>query len=181
MEGTIGEIRMFGGNFGPKFWTICRSQILSIASNTALFSILGTTYGGNGQSTFGLPDFRSRIPVGMGQGPGLSYYSLGESAGNETKTITNANFPAHTHPLSGTITMPATAVPGTADVSQGNYPATLDGTDMYSTTNNGSSLANMNTALTASPVGGSIPVNNIQPVLGVNFIICMQGIFPARN
>ena len=115
MEGTIAEIRMFAGNFPPKNWAFCQSQILAISQNTALFSLLGTNYGGNGTTTFGLPDFRGRMPVGQGQGPGLSQYVLGELAGSETNTIANANFPAHSHPFSGSVTMPATAVAGNAE------------------------------------------------------------------
>lgn len=183
MEGTIAEIRMFAGNFAPRFWASCQSQILPIAQNTALFSILGTTYGGNGQTTFALPDLRGRIPIGAGQGPGLSYYSLGQVAGTESNTILDSNFPLHTHPLSGTITMNATAVAGDSDTPQAKYPATLAGTDMYSTANNGSSLGNMNTVLTAQPAGQASPnpVNNMQPVLGMIYIICMSGVYPARN
>jgi len=181
MNGTIAEIRMFAGNFAPRNWAFCQSQILAISQNTALFSLLGTNYGGNGQTTFALPDFRSRVPVGAGQGPGLSSYVLGQLSGSETNTILSNNFPAHTHSFSGSITMPGNATDGNADVPQGNYPAGLTGTDMYSTTNNGSSLGNMQLALTATPTGSSIPVNNIQPVMGMNYIICMFGVFPARN
>ena len=183
MEGTIAEIRMFAGNFAPRNWAFCQSQLLSIASNTALFSLLGTNYGGNGQTTFGLPDFRGRVPVGTGQGPGLSNYSLGQMSGTETNTVANGNFPAHSHPFSGSVTMPATAVAGNADVPQANYPATLSGTTMYSTVNNGSGLGNMQLALVAAPAGAAspTPVNNIQPVMGMNYIICMFGIFPSRN
>lgn len=183
MEGYIGEIRMFAGNFAPKNWAFCQNQILSIASNTALFSILGTTYGGNGTITFALPDFRGRIPVGAGQGPGLSFYSLGQLGGTESYTIANSNFPAHTHPVSGSITMPGNAAAGNADAPQNNYPATLAGTPMYSTVNNGSGLANMQMALTAAAAGSAspTPVNNIQPVMGMNYVICQFGIFPSRN
>ncbi len=183
MEGTIAEIRMFAGNFAPRTWAFCQNQILSIASNTALFSLLGTTYGGNGQTTFALPDFRGRVPVGNGNGPGLSPYTLGQMGGTETNTISNANFPAHTHPFSGSITMPCTAADGTVDTAIGNYPAKLTGTDMYATTNNGSGMGNMQLALVAQPAGQAnpTPVNNFQPVMGMNYIICMQGIYPARN
>lgn len=174
---------MFAGTFAPRNWAFCQNQILAIASNTALFSLLGTTYGGNGQTTFALPDFRGRIPVGAGQGPGLSPYVLGQMAGTETYTITNANFPAHTHPLSGSITVKGNAGPGDADAAQNNYPGTLAGTNMYTTTNNGSGLANMQTALTAAAAGSASPqpVTNIQPVMGMNYIICMFGVFPSRN
>ncbi len=183
MEGTIAEIRMFAGNFAPRNWAFCQSQILPIAQNTALFSLLGTTYGGNGQTTFSLPDFRSRVPVGAGQGPGLSSYVLGQMSGTENYTITNANFPAHTHPFSGSVTMPGNAADGNADTPQGNYPAVLTGTNMYSTVNNGSGLANMQLALTGAAVGSVSPqpVNNVQPVMGMNYIICLFGIFPSRN
>ncbi len=181
MDGTIAEIRMFAGNFAPRNWAYCQSQILSIAQNTALFSLLGTTYGGNGQTTFALPDFRGRVPVGAGQGPGLSSYSLGQLGGTETNTILNSNFPAHTHPFSGSVTMPGNAAAGNADVPQGNFPARLTGTNMYSTVNNEGALGNMQLALIAAPVGSSTPVNNIQPVMGMNYIICMFGVFPSRN
>jgi microcystin-dependent protein len=181
MEGTIGEIRMFAGNFAPRTWLFCQNQLISIAQNTALFSILGTTYGGNGQTTFGIPDFRGRVPVGTGQGPGLSNRSLGEMSGTQTNTITSANFPAHTHPFSGSITMPGNAADGNADAASGNYPAGLTGTNMYSTVNNGSGLGNMQLALTGAATGSSTPVNNIQPVMGMNYIICQFGIFPSRN
>ncbi|MBL7703173.1 MAG: phage tail protein [Ferruginibacter sp.] len=183
MEGTIAEIRMFAGTFNPRTWAFCQNQIISIASNTALFSLLGTTYGGNGQTTFALPDFRGRVPVGNGSGPGLSSYTLGQMGGTETNTINNSQFPAHTHPFSGSVTMPCTAADGTVDTAIGNYPAKLTGTDMYATTNNGSTMGNMQLALTAQPNGQPVPtpVNNFQPVMGMNYIICLQGIFPARN
>ncbi len=181
MEGTIAEIRFFAGNFSPRNWAFCNGQILSIAQNTALFSLLGTTYGGNGQTTFSLPDFRSRVAVGAGQGPGLSPFQLGQSGGAETYTIQNSNFPPHTHPVSGTITMKGTAVAGASDSPAGSYPATLAGTPMYATTNNGSALGNMQVALTAGLTGSQQPVNNIQPIIGMNYIICLFGIYPSRN
>jgi microcystin-dependent protein len=183
MEGTIAEIRMFAGTFAPRNWAFCANQVLSIASNTALFSLLGTNYGGNGQTTFALPDFRGRVPVGTGQGPGLSNYQLGQMGGNESYTITNANFPAHTHPFSGSVSMPGNAATGNADTPANNYPAGLTGTNMYSTVNNGSGLGNMQLALTAAAAGSAAPqpVSNIQPVMGMNYIICQFGIFPSRN
>lgn len=183
MEGTIAEIRMFAGTFAPNAWAFCQGQIMSIASNTALFALLGTNYGGNGTVTFGLPDLRGRVPVGTGQGPGLSNFVLGQVGGTETYTITNANFPAHTHAFAGSITMPANASAGNADTPANSYPAVLTGTNMYSTVNNGSGLGNMQLALTAAPVGQAAPtpVNNVQPVMGMNYIICMFGVFPSRN
>ena len=181
MEGTIGEIRYFAGNFAPRSWALCQGQILSIAQNTALFSILGTTYGGNGQSTFALPDFRSRIAVGNGQGPGLSGYTLGQMSGIESYTILNSNFPAHTHPITGAVSMLGTAAEGNSDTPQNNYPASEAGTNLYATTNNGAFMGAMKNNLSTSMVGGSLPVSNLQPVLCLNFVICLQGIFPTRN
>src|SRR6188508_951854 len=102
MEGMIGEVRMFAGNFAPKNWAFCQAQVIAIASNTALFSILGTTYGGNGTTTFGLPDLRGRVCIGPGQGPGLSNYALGEMAGTQNVTLMINEIPAHTHAANGT-------------------------------------------------------------------------------
>src|SRR6188768_4208877 len=101
MEGTIGEIRMFAGNFNPRSWAFCQNQLLAIAQNTALFSILGTTYGGNGQTTFALPDLRGRVPIhsGNSNGPGLSTYSLGQISGTETTTLLQTNLPSHNHTI----------------------------------------------------------------------------------
>lgn len=185
MEGTIAEIRMFAGTFAPRNWAFCNNQTIAIAQNTALFSLLGTTYGGNGQTTFALPDFRGRIPVGAGTGPGLSNYQLGQKGGTESFTISNANFPPHTHPLSGSVTMKGNGNPAAtdADAPQNNYPGTVTGTNMYSSVNNGSGLANMQTQLTAAAAGSAspAPLTNIQPVMGMNYVICMFGIFPSRN
>jgi microcystin-dependent protein len=97
MDGTIAEIRLFAGNFAPRNWAFCNGQIMAISQNTALFSILGTTFGGNGQTTFALPDFRGRFPVGPGQGPGLTNHDLGEVSGSETVTLSTAQMPLHTH------------------------------------------------------------------------------------
>jgi microcystin-dependent protein len=107
MEGTIGEIRMFAGTFAPRTWAFCSNQLISIAQNTALFSILGTTYGGNGQTTFALPDFRGRVAVGTGTGPGLPNVQLGQMAGTPTVTLLTTNMPAHNHAVTGTVTIQA--------------------------------------------------------------------------
>src|SRR5215204_812084 len=131
MEGTIGEIRMFAGNFAPKNWALCYAQILSISQNTALFSILGTTFGGNGQTTFALPDFRSRVAVGAGQGPGLSNVSLGEQAGVETVTLLVTQMPAHNHVINGSASglannaNPTGNAPGIGAVASDNAPVNM--------------------------------------------------------
>jgi microcystin-dependent protein len=183
MEGTIAEIRYFGGNFAPRNWAFCQGQLLAIAQNTALFSLLGTNYGGNGQTTFGLPDLRSRLAVGNGQGPGLSSYTLGEMVGAENYTIGQVNMAPHTHPITGTAVMKSNAVAtgGGADAPQNTYPAILPGTDMYATANNGSFLAAMQSSFTTGNTGSSQPVHNLQPTLALNPIICLFGVYPSRN
>ncbi len=172
-EPFLGEIIMFAGNFAPRGWALCNGQLLSIAQNTALFSILGTTYGGNGQTTFALPDLRGRVPISSGQGPGLSAYTLGEMSGSETVTLISSQMPAHTHMVNcdnNTIDSPtpANSIPG----SNG-----FGGTNLYSTQapNN-----TMNPQM-IGVAGGSQPHNNMQPFLVVNFIIALQGLFPSRN
>lgn len=176
MDGTIGEIRLFAGNFAPRSWALCYGQLLSIAQNTALFSILGTTYGGNGQTTFALPDLRGRTAFGTGQGPGLSNRDLGEQAGTETVTLIASEMPAHNHMLSvadtpADKTVPAgNSIAGVADVTENAMPS-------YKT-------ATPDVALNPSTIsitGGNQPHQNMPPYLGLNYIICMEGIFPSRN
>jgi microcystin-dependent protein len=169
----IGEIRMFAGNFAPRGWAFCQGQILSIAQNTALFSILGTTYGGNGQTTFALPDLRGRAAVGQGQGPGLSPYYLGQKAGMENTTLLASQLPAHTHVLNaveagGNQASPAGALPAVEST----------GTSLNYSTAGPSTSLNPNAVGVA---GGSQPFSIMQPYLAVNYIIALEGIFPARN
>jgi microcystin-dependent protein len=180
MEGTIGEIRMFSGNFAPLYWAYCQGQLMSIAQNTALFSILGTTYGGDGQVTFALPDFRGRLAVGTGQGPGLSNYILGQRAGSETTTLLLPNLPSHNHPVTGTVTVKATGDgdlgtdPGNRNFGPGNtYTSSTDLVNM--------ATGNTDVKLSTAPVGSNMPFNNIQPYLAMNYIICTEGIYPSRN
>lgn len=180
MEGTIGEIRMFAGTFAPRTWALCNGQLISIATNTALFSILGTTYGGNGQTTFALPDFQGRTPVGTGTGPGLSNIQLGQKAGTETVTLLTTNMPAHNHPLTGSLTMGAKAGAGNSISPSGNYPAQVSGSNLYSTTQD-AQMAPLNGTLSVGITGGSQPFGIRPPYLGMNFIICMFGIFPSRD
>lgn len=178
MEGYIGEVRMFAANFQPKYWAYCSGQLLSIAQNTALFSILGTTYGGNGQTTFALPDVRSRVVIGPGAGPGLTPVSQGEQKGTENNTLITSNLPAHTHVISGSAKMLTTSVPANAETPGGNYFAN-DGSAKYKTSGSGTMVpANVNLTLTGS---GGAPVNNLMPYLGMNYIICLAGIYPSRN
>jgi microcystin-dependent protein len=180
-EDILAEIRLFAGNFAPRNWAFCNGQLLAISQNTALFSLLGTMYGGDGRVTFALPDFRSRIGVGMGQGPGLSYYDQGQTGGSESVILQSNNLPLHNHTISGTVNMNGTAAAGNSDTAQNNYPATLPGTEMYSSTNNGSTMGDMLHSLGTAGTGNSAPFSIIQPVLGLSYIICMLGTFPSRS
>lgn len=180
MEGTIAEIRMFAGNFAPKNWAFCSNQIISIAQNTALFSLLGTTYGGNGQTTFALPDFRGRVAVGTGTGPGLPNIQLGQVAGTPTVTLLSTNMPAHNHAVTGTVTVQANN--DTGGITDDPTNRRLASTSNYS--GNVDALVNMAPCvvnLTTAVSGGSQPFSIMPPYLGMNYIICMFGIFPSRN
>ena len=170
-EGFIGEIRMFAGNFAPKDWAFCQGQILSIAQNTALFSILGTTYGGDGRVTFALPNLSGRVPVGVGQGAGLTNRQLGEMSGTETVTLTTAQMPAHSH------TVNAVTADGNQNLPTNSFPANTKTLDKeYST-------VAPNTTMNPTMIGvsgGSQPFGVMQPSLGMNYIICVNGIYPSR-
>jgi microcystin-dependent protein len=169
MDPYLGEIRPVGFNFAPQGWAFCAGQILSIAQNTALFSLLGTNYGGNGTTTFALPDLRGRVPVGTGQGPGLSTYDLGESSGTETHTLILSEIPPHKHSLQVDTNNAAFETPA------GHYPA-VSARKVYGTGTPTSTLP-----LTGVGIGGGdLPHNNMQPYLTVNYIIALQGIYPTR-
>ena len=180
MEGYIAEIRMFAGNFNPKYWAFCSGQILAISTNTALFSLLGTTYGGNGQTTFALPDLRGRAPVGQGDGAGLSPYSLGERTGSETINILPISLPPHNHPVTGTIRMLTSNLPANAETPGNNYFAN-DGSPKYNTTNSGGTMKPVTVTGLTGAAGASTPVDNMMPFSVMNYIICVEGIFPSRN
>jgi microcystin-dependent protein len=180
MEGTIGEIRMFAGTFAPRTWAFCNGQLISIATNTALFSILGTTYGGNGQTTFALPDFQGRVAVGTGTGPGLPNVQLGEKSGTPTTTLTSANMPAHNHQVVGHVNMPCFADDGGVRNPSGAFPAVTGSNNYYSTTAD-AAMGNIPVNLPTTVAGNSQPFSIMQPYLGMNYIICMFGIFPSRN
>ncbi|MCB0696455.1 MAG: tail fiber protein [Chitinophagaceae bacterium] len=189
MEGMIGEIRLFAPNFAPKAWAYCQGQILSIASNTALFSILGTTYGGNGTTTFALPNFNGRSAVSSGRGPGLSDYRLGQKTGTETVTLNITQMPAHTHTVlvtnpSGSVTMGGfNDEPNQASPVNG-YPALVDGFTLYDTrADEFMQMSNVNVggAINAALDGGNQSHENRQPFIAINYIICQYGIFPSRN
>jgi len=182
MEGTIAEIRMFAGNFAPRTWAFCSGQIISIAQNTALFSLLGTTYGGNGQTTFALPNLNGRVPVGTGTGPGLPNVQLGEVSGQNTVTLLPTNLPAHSHTVTASGSPACKSGAGNSDTPAGNIPASSASDEIYSTpAGSTGAMAPMNVTGSTSIAGSSSPVSLMQPYLGMNYIICMFGIFPSRN
>jgi microcystin-dependent protein len=169
-EPFYGEIRMFGFNFAPRGWAFCNGQILPIAQNTALFSLLGTMYGGNGQTTFALPDLRGRVPIHQGQGPGLSNYTMGQVAGTETVTLTVNEMPQHIHQVAP----PSSTNSANASRPTNNIPA---GGQFYTAPPGNGTMAPFPSGI----AGGSQPHQNIQPYLTVNFCIALEGIFPSRN
>lgn len=177
----IAEIKMFGGNFAPRFYAFCNGQLLSIAQNTALFSILGTTYGGNGTTNFALPNLQGRVPMHWGNGPGLTPRQLGETAGNETTTLQATNMPQHTHPFSTTAAQGCSNAQGGFDTPGSHVPAISAGAEDYAAGPGTATMAPFTVAGTTGIAGNSAPFNNMQPYQCVSFIIALQGIFPSRN
>lgn len=170
-EPLLGSIMLFAGTFAPRGWAFCNGQLLPINQNQALFSIIGTVYGGDGRTTFALPDLRGRAPIGAGQGAGLSNYPVGVSTGNETTTLTVNNLPSHAHALKGS------SSPGTSNSPNGNVPAVnRDGILHYGS----DADVDMNSAGVTN-TGGNQPINNLQPVLAMHYCIALQGIFPSRS
>lgn len=170
----LGEIRMFGFNRTPQGWQACDGSLLSISENDALFFLIGTTYGGDGQTTFAVPDLRGRLPIHQGQGPGLSSYIIGEMAGTETVTLTSNQIPAHTHSVMATSAAATTGTPGSSVM-----PGAVSGDTMYATDITG--LTGIPTApQSISPSGGSQPHENCMPTLTVQYCIATQGIFPQQ-
>ena len=171
-EPFLGQITIVGFNFAPRGWALCNGQILPIAQNTALFSLLGTTYGGNGQTTFALPNLQGRVPIHFGQGPGLSSYDLGQAAGTENTTLTINQMPSHIHAQSAQLVNGSE----TNDASpSNNYPAK---TGAYATTTDNTTFGGTSQT---GPTGGSQPFGILQPYLALNFCIALEGIFPSRN
>jgi microcystin-dependent protein len=180
-EPFIGEIRMVSFTFAPRGWAFCNGQLLSIAENTALFSLLGTTYGGNGQTTFGLPDLRGRSPVGPGQGPGLSNITQGEMSGTEKVTLLSSQMPAHTHGVSlevaGAAANPVNAPTATNNVLGASGGGQGNATIWSDALNSPVALPSKESGI----AGGGQPVPTRNPYLGTNFVIALEGIFPSRN
>lgn len=210
-EPFIGEIRMFAGTFAPRGWAFCQGQQLAISSNTALFSILGTNYGGNGTTTFALPDFRGRVPTGTGQGPGTDNIALGQVAGTPTVTLNTSQLPQHTHtatftgtaasintninvgtthaaaianPTNGStvyLTAAAADYGGDAVTINGLYSSTAPAAGATATLAGGAVPVTPAGTIAVALAGGSTPVSVYQPYAGTNFIIALEGIYPSRN
>lgn len=166
----LGEIRIFPYNFAPSGWAFCAGQILPISQNTALFALIGTFYGGNGSSTFALPDLRGRVIMGQGQGPGLPSYTVGQPGGTDTVTLTTAQIPAHGHPVL------ASDQKGTSKLAAGNFLA-KGVKDEFATSSDGTVMG----ASMIGSTGGGQPLSVVQPYLVVTPCISLQGIFPSRN
>jgi microcystin-dependent protein len=190
MEAFLSMILLWPCNFAPVGWQLCAGQLLPISQNAALFSLIGTFYGGNGTTTFALPDFRGRVPVGTGSGPGLSTYNLGQAGGTENVSLTIGQIPAHAHTVALSVTISASNAQATTSVPAANnslaapydilnanpiggYVTTAPNTPL----NIGGGAVAGNTGL----AGSSQPHSNIQPYLSVNYIIALQGIFPSRS
>ncbi len=173
----LGEIRMFGGNFAPSQNALCQGQLMNITQNTALFALLGTYYGGNGVQTFGLPDFRGRLPINQGQGNGLSNYVIGQSGGSENVTLLTTQMPTHNH------AMTANSAGATINTTGGNVPASMvspfTGFWVAPANISGAPIGLNPAALTQS--GGNQPHENRMPILAITFIIALNGIFPSRG
>ena len=167
----VAEIRIFPFNFAPKGWAWCDGQLLPLSQNTALFSLLGTTYGGNGKSNFALPDLQGRAPMHPGQGPGLSLHDLGETGGSETVTLLESEIPSHSH------AMRASAVPADSPTPLGTLTATPNGDNIYAPA---ADLVAMSPQCLV-PAGGDMPHNNLMPYLTFYFCIALQGVFPPRS
>ncbi len=180
MDPFLGELRIFAGNFAPEGWAFCQGQLISISENDALYSLLGTTYGGDGQTTFGLPNLQSRVAVGAGNGVGLQSYAPGQTGGSESVTLGALQLPSHTHPLlqvtvsagtNATTNDPAGALFGqsTSDIYSTNLPSASGLTPADAITGN------------TSAAGGNQPHYNIQPYLATNYIIALSGIYPSQG
>jgi microcystin-dependent protein len=176
----LGQVALFPYNFAPRGWARCQGQLMSISQNTALFSLLGTMYGGDGKSTFALPDLQGRVPISKGQGPGLSSYVQGEEIGLENVTLISTENGIHQHSLNATINQGTVATAANQQLAAGQAGSPHTGftnATMYTTAAPNTSFA----PLAVSFTGGSVPHNNIQPYQVLSYCIALQGIFPARN
>ncbi|MCW3104208.1 MAG: phage tail protein [Bacteroidetes bacterium] len=179
MEGTMAVVTCFGADFAPKNWASCSGQLLPIAQNQALFSLLGTTFGGNGINTFALPDLRGRTPIGTGQGAGLPNVALGQVQGTEATILNIGNMPAHVHDGAVSIRLQADNTAADSADPANETPSIFPG--MYATAGANATMTAPAYSVTIGAAGGSQPVSILEPYLTLNYIICMYGLFPSRN
>ena len=181
-EPFIGEVKLLGFNFPPLGYMTCQGQLLSIAQYTALFSLIGTIYGGNGQTTFALPDLQGRMPIGQGQGPGLPPYTIGEAAGTTSTTLNSANLPQHIHSAINVHVQQKVSTNNAGETSpDGTYAATTAAAAYSDTPSANTFAAPLAVAGSTDPAGGSQPLSILNPLLCMNFSIAVEGIFPSRN
>jgi microcystin-dependent protein len=173
-ETYLGEIRIFGGNFAPRAWALCQGQILAISQYDQLFALLGTKYGGDGVTTFALPDLRGRLPVHQGQGPSLTHRYIGQRYGRETERLTSSQIPEHTHPLQ------ASSKSATQTDAVGHVLANFDPNNFYDPGEDATKIKDFSPDAVAAS-GGNQPHTNIMPFSGINFIISTYGTYPDRN
>ena len=176
LDPYIGEIQFFGGNFAPRGWAFCDGQLLPIAQYQALFSILGTTYGGDGRTTFALPDMRGRLPIHKGNGPGLTPRNLGEIGGSETNTLAVNQMPAHSHTLNANSGSARTSAP-----TNNTLARTRSDLRSYDSVSASKPADAQLASSSVGNTGSSAPINNMQPSLAINCIIALEGVFPPRN
>jgi microcystin-dependent protein len=178
----LGQVVPFAGNFAPRGWMLCQGQLIPISQNTALFSLLGTNFGGNGTTTFALPDLRGAVAVSPGQGPGRSPYDVGETGGTESVTMTMETMPAHVHAVNLSVAVKGND--GTADVASTKVLKVLAAPTepIYTSASDGSTMKSgaATASLTVGPVGTSLPIPTVMPYLAVNYCICVEGVFPQR-
>jgi microcystin-dependent protein len=176
----LATVTIFAGNFAPRSWAFCDGSLQSIAQNTALFALIGTTYGGDGVNTFALPDFRGRSAVGTGQGPGLPNYYIGQISGTESTTLLSSNLPMHNHTVISVTGAPGGfSDSGNQSSPAGNVPADLNA--RYTTAGGDGQMAQTITMANSPVAGGNSPVSNVSPYLAMNYIIAVEGIFPSRS
>ncbi len=182
-ECMMGELKLFGGNFAPRGWALAQGQLLAVSQHSALFSIYGTTYGGDGRTTFALPDLRGRAPVQHGNGPGVVNVALGQKYGADTTTLTANQLPSHAHTATTETTLKATTSSGTTNIPTGNVLSD-DGNDrIYAAgpANTDMGVSAIASSTTVAPAGGGQSVTIDGPRLGINYIVCMEGIYPSRS
>lgn len=188
MDAYMGSIMLWGPNFAPRSWAFCDGRLMAISQFSALFSLLGTSYGGDGRTNFGLPDLRGRVPVGAGQGAGLSVYHLGMKGGIETVTLDEAQLASHTHAsttsemqIAASTASANTAIPGAGIVPAQPEDSSRNPFPIYTNAEANTTLGSVSGSMSIDPAGGNQPHENRQPYQAVNYIICIEGIFPPRE